>query len=208
MIQPQQLFIFTRKEIFTLVTLCTVTGLFAFTLGVHFGKRINLPEGPTEARVASTVTTVADRLPSSEEFHGHSKQGDGNVDGLLSEELQQEVQKTGIHLNEPRQVDLPKNTVSPKGGATTHSHSNLDRDAKFTLQVGSYPSVDEAAHAMHLYKKSELNPFLKEVKVKGKGKWYRVFLGEFPSQEDANTAGQKYKLQKLVPSYVVSRLPS
>jgi cell division septation protein DedD len=205
--QTQQIFIFTRREILILVTLGVMLGLFAFTLGVHLGKKVGVSEHISEAQVVSTVTSVPDRLPSSNEFHVHSKTVETNVDGLLSEELQAEVKKTGIHIDQPRQMHLPKNTVSANAGATTPL-SHLKKEIKFTLQIGSFPSVDEAAHAMHNYKKSDLHPFLKEVKVKGKGKWYRVYLGEFPSQEEADSAGKKYKAQKLVPSYVVSRVPS
>jgi len=56
---------------------------------------------------------------------------------------------------------------------------------KFTIQLGSYNTMDEAKQFAEGFTVRGYNPIINEVKIDGKGKWYRVSLGLFNTAEEA-----------------------
>src|SRR5687768_1489129 len=105
--QRQKLFIYDRKEMAVLVLLGIMVALFAFTLGVHLGKRVGSGTLADHADEVKAAQTVADALPDRQDFVEH---GDGvatAVDETLNQALHEEVARTGIKLDTPRQVELP-----------------------------------------------------------------------------------------------------
>jgi cell division protein FtsN len=116
----QRLFIYDRKEMAVLTLLGLMVALFAFTLGVHLGKKVN--PGQTQKSTSDGVAparTEPDQVPDNPEIVDQTVGAPEAVDEKLDQALQEEVSKTGIKLNEPRQVDLPKDAKSGAGGATT-----------------------------------------------------------------------------------------
>jgi hypothetical protein len=53
---------------------------------------------------------------------------------------------------------------------------------------------------------NDLSPFMREAEVKGKGKWYRLYLGGYPNKNAAEQAGEKYRSQRKIASFIVSNL--
>ena len=215
--QKQRLFIYDRKEMIVLVLLGVMVAVFAFTLGVHLGKA--LPEKSTGALAGAPplAATVPDQLPNRQELTEQAKSAPQVADETLNQSLHDEVTTIGMKLETPRQVDLPRKTRSANGGATAGSTADILNiaaaqrvapDGKFTLQIGSYPNLVEAKDQVDSMEALGLKPWLREAQVKGKGRWFRVFLGGFTAKDEAEQAGQRYRTRHMIESYIVSKIES
>lgn len=117
--QKQRFFIYDRKEMGVLLLLGVMVAIFAFTLGVHLGKRVG-PQGIAHSPGdAVTAPTVPDKLPNRQELTEQAKGAQQAADESLNQALHDEVARTGIKLDTPRQLALPEKTVSRNAGATT-----------------------------------------------------------------------------------------
>ena len=74
---------------------------------------------------------------------------------------------------------------------------------KFTVQVGSYQSSDEASAALSGWKKKGYSAYTAVGTIPQKGTWYRVRIGGFPSREDAQKFLDKFKAKEKASALVV-----
>ncbi len=226
--QTPRYFIYDRKEILILVLLGVMVAAFAFTLGVHLGKRstqlqMTSATTPGTAAPAHGIEAEAEVPPEHQEIREMSKHADEVADDSLKQSLHEEVTRTGIRLEKSVPMELPREAKSKNAGATTlteteakapaHSHAEAPVKsapapgaAAYALQVGSYPDLDQAQSRIHVLEEGGRKPFLKEVQVKGLGKRYRVFLGGYTSQSEAEHAGAQLITEKIIESFVVSKL--
>jgi cell division protein FtsN len=261
--QKQRLFIYDRKEMGVLLLLGVMVAIFAFTLGVHMGKAIPPKPGVEHAATGhgeghEAVGTVADKTPNRQELNEQSKGAQQAADESLDQSLKEEVAKTGIKLDQPRQIQLPDKPRSENAGATTtagneshpahitndtapmqapaahapraenHAAAPADQHeattpavaepvtlpaaarrpspaGKFTLQIGSFPAIDEARDQADSLEALGMKPFLRPAEVKGK-RWYRLYVGGFENHEAAEKAGKRYVAQHMVEAFVVSKM--
>jgi septal ring-binding cell division protein DamX len=77
---------------------------------------------------------------------------------------------------------------------------------KYTIQLGSYNTLDEAKQFAEGFTVRGYNPIINEVKIEGKGTWYRVSLGVFTTVEEAKSyikqeqslfSGQDHVISKI-----------
>jgi cell division protein FtsN len=216
--KAQFLFIHDVKEVFVLTLLSLMVALFTFTLGVHLGKRVGGKSVAGSADETVKVKTVADIVPNRQELNEQNEGTPRALEEVLSEALQNEVSRTGLKIAVQHQVDLPKNAQSHNAGATTleatrkvkHPVKNpgeaKNSDSKYTLQIGSFPTLEEAKKQISAMAQNDLSPFMREAEVKGKGKWYRLYLGGYPNKNAAEQAGEKYRSQRKIASFIVSNL--
>ena len=284
----QRLFIYDVREMLALFLLGTMTMIFTFTLGLHFGKRINSFPQFAKGKEASFARALADAIPDKEHFLVDSK-GKHEIhevlEDVLSEELHEEVARSGIRLTSPQVIDLPENPKNSNEGATTLVAAKIaaehlaesdpgaaikrspaakaamakgedlkitpqrstdkvakakkisdpgaaaiadaaeeasDRPkasahpprlakispareiSKYTLQIGAFPSEEEAKKRIAALNEDDYRPVLKEVDLKEKGKWYRLYLGEFATRFAAQKAGEEYSSQQVIDGFVIS----
>lgn len=212
-----------------LLLLGVMVAFFAFTLGVHLGKRVGAKAlAPGLGLEATAIPASEDKVPNRQEIQEQAKNAQATADESLSHALHDEVVRTGVKLDSARQIDLPEKPVSAQAGATTPDPKTREASApklsdesfesieaarrpvplgKFTLQIGSYPSVIEAKDQVDSMEALGLKPLLRAAEIKGKGKWYRIYLGGFASKEDAEKAGQRYRTQHVIDSYISSKMP-
>ncbi len=202
----QRVFVYDRREVFLLSAVVLLVALFTFTLGVHFGKQIVFRSAPVPGLDASSADTVPDSIPNRQELQEQAKGLVDAADEIVAQELQDEVKREGLKLEHARQVELPKQAHSKNAGATTLRSQGRSR-AGFSIQIGSHPTLKEAEDAMKPLESQGLKPFLKEAEIKGKGTWYRVYLGNFDSQDAGQKAGQNYRDKGWIKSYIVTKTP-
>jgi DedD protein len=233
--QKQRLFIYDRREVVILITLGLMVAAFAFTLGVHLGKKVTGKAALSATAEVPQTGTLQDNLPNRQELTEQARGAQQAADDELSHTLHEEVEKSGIKLKTPRQVDLPSEVkssaaaapqlVSPKkalqemnkaaekvsaaepaeeASAAESSESGDNAPTKYTLQIGSFPSAEEAKSKMDELRAQGLRPFVRSADVRGMGKRFRLFVGDFSSREDADKAGKKYQSQRVIESYLVS----
>ncbi|HLD98805.1 MAG TPA: SPOR domain-containing protein [Bdellovibrionota bacterium] len=234
--QKQRLFIYSRREMGVLVLLGVLIAAFAFTLGVHLGKRVGPKSTVSSATFPAAVPTVEDEIPNPQEFAEHLKGTHLAADESLDQSAHDEVARTGLKLEVGRQVSLPRGAKSDNAGATSPegpqfktapaqdsgatatrgSTSSTDdlkgipaalRPApagKYTIQIGSHPALKEAAEQANTVEALGLQPYLRSAEIRGKGKWFRLYVGGFSTREAAEKAGQLYRDQHLIDSFVVA----
>lgn len=204
----QNLFIYNRKEIVVFVFLCMMIAAFTFTLGVHFGKRLTHHADSFRAAPTLQAHSVPDQVPGNLELAEQKALAENSIHQLLSEELHQEVIQNGIQYHSSIQVDLPEGTKDPAMGSTSRRNpaSHTESARKYTLQVGSFASASEA-HAFQSLHPLKPDPKVHEIMIEGKGKWYRLYLGQFSTRHAAEQAGEKYRSQRKIQSFVVQELP-
>lgn len=226
--QKQRFFIYDRKEMGVLLLLGVMVAIFAFTLGVHLGKRVgpsSVAQGPGDAE---TVPTVPDKIPNRQELTEQAKGAQQAADESLNQALHDEVARTGIKLDTPRQLALPEKPVSKNAGATTEtppvqvkqeapdekpaSAPEVDAvalhrtapEGHFTLQIGSYPVLEEARDQADSLEALGLKPYMRPATVRGK-QWYRLYVGGFNTKEAAEQVGARYVTQHMIEAYIVAK---
>ncbi len=223
----QRLFIYDRKEMAVLVLLALTVALFAFTLGVHLGKRVG-PKGMlTGANDPGLIEGVEDSVPNRAEIAEQAKGAPQAGDESLNQALHDEVSRTGIKLDRPRQVALPSETKTKTAGATTLEGLKAEKaealkpsyensvnsipaavrqspPGRYTLQVGSFKTFPEARDRVETLEALAMKPVLRSVDLKTKGKWFRVYLGGYASKDEAEEAGARYKAKHMIDSFLVA----
>ncbi len=199
---------------FILFALGSLIALFAFTLGVHLGKKQTLEHPANEAPMAgsNSIETHADEVPTNLEMSEQIKGAQGAAIDSLNQELQNEVAETGIKLEKNIQVELPDQTkVIPTEKASAPSQSEAFKrkapTGKFTLQVGSFANAQEAEQRAKILTDGGLEPFLRQANIRGKGYWFRIYLGGFNSIKEAKSNGSQFVQQGKIDSFVVAPMP-
>ncbi|PWU19399.1 MAG: SPOR domain-containing protein [Bdellovibrio sp.] len=76
---------------------------------------------------------------------------------------------------------------------------------KYTVQVGSYPNEEEAKKKVESLKKNQFSAFFVEAKVKEKS-WFRVNIGAFSTQKEADAYKKDLLDRKKVTSAIVQKI--
>jgi len=216
-----RLFFADRKEMLVLFFLAFLVVVFAFTLGLHLGKRVAPRTQEAVEKFPSTVGTVGDEVPNQQELADQSKEVHQAAEDALDKAAHDEVVRLGLSLDKGAQVDLPRGTRSKNSGATseksigsappvalpTKTHDPAPASApggKYTLQVGSFSTDGEAQAELKKVQDAGVSAQVRPVDVPGKGKWYRLYVGSYASREMATVAGQGLVTKKVITSFVVS----
>jgi len=209
----ERFFIYDRREMGVLLVLGLMVALFAFTLGVHLGKKVGPKETIAGAGPTAAAEMAKDAIPNRQELAEQMKGADQAAEDSLDTVLHEEVVRSGIRMNVVRQVELPDAAKSKNGGATSPRGMEIPALTRpmppgaFTIQVGSYPVIDEARQLVDALEAVGLTPVLRAADLKEKGTWFRVYLGGFDTREEAETAGSRYVTQHVVDSFVVTNSP-
>lgn len=71
--------------------------------------------------------------------------------------------------------------------ATDANARQAQLPARYTLQIGAYPSYERARQEMERLEKIGLEPHVIAAEIPGQGKFYRVRVGKFHSMDEART---------------------
>jgi hypothetical protein len=211
----QRIFIYERKEIFVLMGLVLMVALFAFTLGVHLGKKVGGVSLDDSLNEVGLVQPSADAVPGRYELAEQITGVKEDVDEAIKKNLHHEVARTGIRVDQQYQLDLPDETTGVSGvdtatGRVTRRIRALERRnprGSFTLQVGSFQSLGDAADRSEALEALDLEPFIRRVELDDKGIWFRVYLEGFDTRDAAERFGKRYQDQRVIESYLISAMP-
>ncbi|QQR80321.1 MAG: SPOR domain-containing protein [Deltaproteobacteria bacterium] len=122
---------------------------------------------------------------------------------LTAEEIERESQKIPQNVAPEETADteaqLPVAVAKPAG-----VEKQIIPSGKFSIQMGSYPTHEEAQAALKVWKKKGYSAFVKEADIPGKGLWYRVRLGSFSNKDQAKVFLDKIKKKEKKTGIVVS----
>jgi len=232
MSQRSRLLIYERKEVILLGVLSLLVAVFAFTFGIHLGKRVP-PKGKPATHDGSAVghvNQISDQEPTRAEAQEKVPEAKAVAGQILDQTLKEEVSSSGLQLEKPVQVKLPKKTITEKKvilgmkGTTGKKvvpentqptgdlASALARNAPsgaFTVQILAAPASESERLGKSLarFSAAGLEPWARRAEIAGKGSWIRLYQGGFASRELAEKSAAGWKAAGTIDSYVVAKSP-
>lgn len=208
-----KLYVFSKREVALIFLFMFLIALTSFVFGVKIGKnysfeqsgflpqdkqKIDLLSGQEE-KVNEVVREKEGKLKDPAELNdlnkkleqhiktetdGEGKRFEGKPQAdepAPSQPTQTEstMEDTGNQMIEP----VPGTEVGMEDGAKSSLQDNYS--GKYTIQLGSHRSIDEAEAFAEGFKVRGYNPIINEVEIPNRGVWYRVSLGVFDSITDA-----------------------
>lgn len=171
--ENNKVIVFEKKEIILVLIFVLVLIITSFTLGIRLGKKLAFndagikDEDVKTVELKSTVEEDADTTISED-----SKLTDEEkLKKLMDESKSRLTDELEKFSGEQKPAESAK-TESPMAG-------------KFTIQLGSYNNLEEAKQFAEGFTVRGYSPIINEVKIAGKGTWYRVSLGLFNSVDEA-----------------------
>lgn len=175
--ENNKVIIFEKKEIIIILIFVVVLIITSFTLGIRLGKKLALNESGIKTEdvkaveLKSTVEEDADKTVSED-----SKLTD-------DEKLKKLMDESKNRLSDELEKFSSEEKPATPAGKEPAPQSTMA--GKYTIQLGSYNTVDEAKQFAEGFTVRGYSPIINEVKIEGKGTWYRVSLGLFNSVEEA-----------------------
>ena len=74
----------------------------------------------------------------------------------------------------------------------------------FTLQLGASPNREDAERQASRLREKGYAPYIVTAEVPGKGTWYRVRMGSFPTKDAASRYLQDFKRETQAEAFVAS----
>ena len=205
---------FTFGQFVTLILLELVTLFFVFYLGARYGPDLI---GSRREVAKKSLGLPADRPKTIDEIVG-TPQVDYTFPEVLTDptpstprgtKKEKEViriKPSGVTVEEfERQkfqkekqtilIPVEKEEVAPMAAPSP--------PGKYAIQVGSYPTAEEANRMIDRWKKKGYDSFLSVGEIPNRGTWYRVRLGSFPSREEATRYLEQFKGKEKTSALVV-----
>ncbi len=179
--ENNKVIIFEKKEIIIVLIFVVVLIITSFTLGIRLGKKLALtesgiaPEDVKSVEMKSVVEEDADQT-----FSDDAKLTD---EEKLKKLMDESKTRLTDELEKFSSEEKPKDVSVDAEESPAPAQSTMT--GKFTIQLGSYNTVEEAKQFAEGFTVRGYSPIINEVKISGKGTWYRVSLGLFNSLEDA-----------------------
>jgi cell division septation protein DedD len=180
--EDQKLVIFAKKEV-SLIFICMILISFlSFLMGVKIGKHYSIQkagfskEDIQEVNLRAKLEKEIERTPSSASPVIPTPKDDIKSS---SEKLTKEFSVVAEEADESKRTPssyTPRIEEAPKSEFT----------GKFTVQLGSYRSYADAEKFADGFRIRGYEPVIQEIQVKEKGMVYRVSIGVFTSQNEAN----------------------
>lgn len=215
--EKSKLFVFDKKEVILLFLFILLSTVLSFTLGVKIGSDYSFEKSGYTSDDRSTADNFELKSEAEESTEAviskHEKAEDKEkvlekTEKALEEEfnrldvqLSNDDQPVEVKRDEAPKIDnsmakVAENTVQdkPMNVATDNSLNDVDPSnyiGKYTIQLGSYPNVDEAQKFADGFKIRGYQPIINEVNLGQKGIWYRVSLGVFENIAEARDYVQK-----------------
>jgi cell division protein FtsN len=196
--ENNKVIVFEKKEIILILIFVVVLIITSFTLGIRLGKKLTLDEAGIKDVDQKTVELKSGLEEDVEKtVEEDSKLTDEEKLKTLMDEsktrLSNELEKFSTEdKTEANQSVAPQSTSAMSG--------------KYTIQLGSYPTVGEAKQFAEGFTVRGYSPIINETTLEGKGNWYRVSLGLFGTVEEAKAyikneqslfSGQDYVITEL-----------
>lgn len=176
--EKNKVYIFDKKEIFLVLIFMVILSITCFTLGIKLGKSLSL----SKAEITSADVEKVEMKSDLEEEVEKTLAEDDNIsdEEKLQKLMDESKEKLSQELEQVFSEPVPTSSTSSESVST-----QTDAIGKYTIQLGSYASMNEAQDFAEGFTVRGYSPIINEVIITGKGKWYRVSLGMFKTVEEA-----------------------
>ena len=190
-------YIFDKKEIALIFTFMVLATVIAFILGVKFGLNYSYDSSGLALEDRDKVELLSgdeESVQQVEESHVTKKINVDETYSQLKDEFDrlQDGEKNEVQIKEEptekSKVEAPSQTVREESASdVVVQKSKHDRFYnKYTIQLGSYRSVEDAKQFANGFKVRGYDPIVNPFNIHSKGGiWYRVSIGVFDSSSKA-----------------------
>ncbi len=183
------LYVFEKKEVLLIFIFMLLIAVTAFVLGVKVGKTFTYSDITQVEKDFDQLQFQSDKEEEMQEQVVPTEIPADVTNKLLEDSLKEELTREEARLNEASSKPEPAatNSLLPQVqlSTTTSQATSPDLDGKYTIQLGSHRSYDEAEQFARGFTVRGYNPIIKETEIPGKGIWFRVSIGVFDSVSDA-----------------------
>lgn len=177
--ENNKVIIFEKKEIILVLTFVVVLIITSFTLGIRLGKKLAFNESGIKAE---DVKTVELKSAVEEDVEAVVSEDSGLTD---EEKLKKLMDESKSRLTDELEKFSTEEKTETAPAAPSEAAPKSAMAGKFTIQLGSYETMDEAKQFAEGFTVRGYSPIINEVKIAGKGDWYRVSLGLFDTVDEA-----------------------
>ena len=200
--ENNKVIVFEKKEIILILLFVVVLIITSFTLGIQLGKKLALEESGIKPEDQKTVELKS----SIEEDVEKTIQEDSKLtdEEKLKKLMDESKNRLSDELEKFSAKDKDKDKVEPNKSVEPQASSAIS--GKYTIQLGSYPTVEEAKQFAEGFTVRGYSPIINETTLDNKGTWYRVSLGLFGTVEEAKAyvkneqslfSGQDYVITEI-----------
>ena len=197
--KSEKFFIFSWKELVVIGLLILTSVGFFFTLGLHYGKKLHPDLAVTEAP-STKLEESPDVLPAKETLDQGSQHAEPAAQDAIRTATQEAIAHSNLKVEQPKPVELPKEKAE-KSETEARETPTPKPLAKFSVQLGSYPSKKEAQLKIGVLNKRGLKPEIRTAEVNGQTR-YRVVLPGFKTKQIADAHGRELKAKRKIENFV------
>lgn len=228
-----KLYVFSKREVALIFLFMFLISLTSFVFGVKIGKnysfeqsglspvdkqKVELLSGQEELVNEVVKDVQKEETPQAKEselidlnqkLEEHIKEetdGSGKRFDLQKLEAEKEEARKALEEKEAQNQmiePVPGTEVSMEEGAKSSLKDKFS--GKYTIQLGSHRSLEEAEAFAEGFKVRGYNPIINEVDLPNRGIWYRVSLGVFETITEAKDYVKKEKTLFQGQDYVFVR---
>lgn len=184
--ENNKVIIFEKKEIVLILIFVLVLIVTSFTLGIRLGKKLTLTEaGIKDEDVKTVELKSAAEEDADNTVAEESKLTDEEKLKKLMDESKDRLTDELEKFSKDEQPAMSTAAAPAAGTSVAGEEPKSTVAGKYTIQLGSYNTAEEAKQFAEGFTVRGYNPIINEVKIPGKGNWYRVSLGLFQSVDEA-----------------------
>lgn len=210
--EKSNLYVFERKEVFLIFVFMILIGVTSFILGVKVGKQYSFEKAGFEQVDRETVDLLSKK---EEEIHDGSRPTEVQLDTQdlrqkmnenLEKKIKEELEKRPESVPVEDKPQIESNQTEVDETPVTDNRMQDEMSGKYTIQLGSYRTLNEAEQFANGFKVKGYNPIISQKNIEGRGTWFRVSLGAFDSLSQAKDYILKEKELFLGQDYVFGQL--
>lgn len=201
--EKTKLYVFSKKEVALIFLFMFLIAVTSFVFGVKIGKNYSYTQAGFTPEDRVNVELMSGQEEKVNEIVEEVKRDETKIKDKpllddLNKELEQHIktetsgegrkmemtppsEDTGNQMVEP----APGVEIPVEEGGTPTGVSKDKFTGKYTIQLGSHRSIEEAEAFAQGFKVRGYNPIINEVELPNRGVWYRVSLGVFETITDA-----------------------
>ncbi len=215
-----EILLFSKKEVSIIILLLVLVAIFSFTLGIKLGQKLSHGKLEIEHHGEAPLSAIeheTEHEVEADQHHvtaneKHEKDQTAVEEAIekAKESLEHEVNALKAGSGKAIPMSFPKDKKQAVKEEPKHGHSEKSpskvASGKYTLQVGSHRTIEEANSQVKELRGKGFDAFYLGVEIPGKGTWYRVGIGMYPSKEMADTSANNLKKTKEMPAFIVQKL--
>ncbi|OUR96531.1 hypothetical protein A9Q84_09280 [Halobacteriovorax marinus] len=198
-----KLYVLAKKEVFLIFVFMILISLTSFLLGVKIGvnnsfessgftredmKNVEIMS-PDEEKVTDLETSMS-KVDQDATYKALKEKTNSSLRKKIENEFSNEDMKFNIKKPEAKMKDeapvIEKKSTNVMAPATAPVVNKKDEfSGKHSIQVGSFPSINEAELFAKGFKARGYTPIINQVELSHRGTWFRVSLGVFENVSEA-----------------------